>query len=177
MQGGLYKDVTKGKMMPEFEAAALALQEGQVGPELVETSYGFHIIKLERKLGKKAGTEGETYDVRHILVMTLFKDPDKPNAREMPVKDYVHSKLETEKEKALMDKIVAANNVSVPDDFTVPEITDEQMKQMRQQQMQQMQQMQPPPGTDGAGPPAANSKPGKPDAKKPEPKKPETPKK
>ena len=168
MQGGIYKDVVKGKMMPEFEAAALALQEGQVSPDLVETAYGFHIIKLERKLGKKAGSEGETYDVRHILISTGFKDPDKPNSRDMPAKDYVHSKLETEKEKAMMDQIVASNNVSVPDDFTVPEVTEEQLQQMRQKQMQQMQ---PPPGADIDGPPAANSKPAKPDAKKPEPKK------
>ena len=168
LKGGLYPETTKGKMMPEFEAAALALQEGQVSPDLVETPYGFHIIKLERKLGKKAGSEGETYDVRHILVSTGFKDPDKPNSRDMPAKDYVRSKLETEKEKAMMDQIVAANNVSVPDDFTVPEVTEEQLQQMRQKQMQQMQ---PPPGADVEGPPAANSKPAKPDAKKPEPKK------
>jgi len=41
------------------------------------------------------------------------------------------------------------------------------MQQMKQKQMQQMQQMQPPPGSDVDGPPGANSKPGKPDAKKP----------
>ncbi len=178
MQGGLYADTTKGKMMPEFEAAALALQEGQVSPELVETSYGFHILKLERKLGKKAGSEGETYDVRHILISTGIKDPEKPASREMPAKEFAKSKLESEKEKAMMDQLVAANNVSVPDDFTVPEVTEEQMQQMKQKQMQQMQQMQAPPGGDVDGPPpAANSKPGNPDVKKPEVKKPETPKK
>lgn len=174
MQGGMYKDVTKGKMMPAFEAAALALQEGQVSPDLVETDYGFHIIKLERKLGKKAGTEGETYDVRHILVSTGITDPEKPAARAVPAKEFAKSKLEAEKEKAMMDQLVAANNVSVPEDFTVPEVTEEQMQQMRQKQMQQMQ---PPPGADTDEPPPANSKPGKPDAKKPEAKKPETPKK
>jgi len=59
--------------MPEFEAAALALQEGQVSPELVETSYGFHIIKLERKLGKKAGSDAETYDVRQHFDLDGYK--------------------------------------------------------------------------------------------------------
>ncbi|MEP6947350.1 MAG: peptidylprolyl isomerase [Acidobacteriota bacterium] len=172
-QGGLYKDVAKGKMMPAFEQGALALQEGQIAPDLIETDYGYHIIKLERKLGKKEGSDGETYDVRHILISTGFKDPDKPNAREMPIKDYVRGKLEAEKEKALIDDIVAKNNISVPTDFTVPEVTEEQMQQMKQKQMQQMQQMQPPPGAD------TDADQGKPGAKpaKPEPAKPEVKKK
>ncbi|MGH9948037.1 MAG: peptidylprolyl isomerase, partial [Pyrinomonadaceae bacterium] len=48
-QGGLYANVTKGKMVPEFEVAALALEQGQIAPNLVDTDYGFHIIKLEKK--------------------------------------------------------------------------------------------------------------------------------
>jgi parvulin-like peptidyl-prolyl isomerase len=187
LQGGIYKDVTKGKMMPAFEAGALALQEGQVGPDLVETDYGFHIIKLERKLGPspkkdaKAGPAptGDTYDVRHILISTGFKDPDKPGmppAREMPLKDYVRGKIETEKEKTMLDDIVARNNVSVPTDFTVPEVTEQQMQEMKQKQMQQMQQMQQPgpggPNDVDAGEPDAPIDNGKPPAsKKPAPKK------
>lgn len=178
MQGGLYKDVPKGRMVAPFEAAALALQPGQVAPELVETDFGYHIIKLERKLepGKEKDKDGkatETYDVRHILFSTGVKDPDNPSARETPVKDYVRTKLEAEKEKKVIDDIVAANNVTVPDDFTVPAVTDEQLQQMKkQQQMQQMQQGMPP-GADPDGPPPPTSgKPGaKPEAKKPDVKK------
>ena len=178
MQGGLYKDVPKGRMVAPFEAAALALQPGQVAPELVETDFGYHIIKLERKLepGKEKDKDGkatETYDVRHILFSTGVKDPDNPSARETPVKDYVRTKLEAEKEKKVIDDIVASNNVTVPDDFTVPAVTDEQLQQMKkQQQMQQMQQGMPP-GADPDGPPPPTSgKPGaKPEAKKPDVKK------
>ena len=178
-QGGLYKDVPKGRMVAPFEAAALALEPGQVSPELVETDFGFHIIKLERKLspseskdpktGNGSGTAtGDTYDVRHILISTGFKDPDNPTAREAPVKDYVRNKLETDKEKKVLDEIVAANNVQVPDDFTIPEVSDEQLQQMKQkQQMQQMQQGMPP-GAELDGP---GAKPEKPDAKKPTKKK------
>lgn len=185
-QGGLYKDVPKGRMVAPFETAALALESGQVSPELVETDFGFHIIKLERKLSPSANKDaksepgappatGETYDVRHILISTNFKDPDKPQAREMPVKEYVRGKLEEEKEKKLLDEIVAANNITVPDDFTVPTITEEQLKQM--QQRQQMPPMSGAPGgpgvpggVNGPGTPGG-PKPAKPEAKKPEPKK------
>jgi len=134
LQGGLYKDIAKGRMVAPFEQAALALEPGQISPELVETDFGFHIIKLERKLEPKDenGTKTETYDARHILISTGYKDPDNPTGREMPVKDYVRNKLETEKEKNLIDTLVAQNNVQVPDDFTVPELSPEQMEQMKQ---------------------------------------------
>ena len=130
-QGGIYKDVPKGRMIPAFEAAALALEPGQVASDLVETDFGFHIVKLERKLEKKG--EEETYDVRHILISTGVKDEKNPSpmARETPVKEYVRAKIEEEKEKKLLEEIVARNHVQVPDDFTVPEITDEQLKEMQ----------------------------------------------
>lgn len=39
----------KGDMVPEFEAAAYSLKKGEVDPILVETQFGFHIIKLTDK--------------------------------------------------------------------------------------------------------------------------------
>jgi hypothetical protein len=185
MQGGLYKDVPKGRMVAPFEQAALGLEAGQVASELVPTDFGFHIIKLERKLGPSANKEekakpaapgapapsGDTYDVRHILISTNVKDPDNPTAREAPVKEFVRSKLEEEKEKALIDKIVAENHVSVPEDFTVPEVSEEEMQKMRQKQMMQQLPQNMPPGGEEEEPGA------KPEGKKPEPKKPEPKKK
>ena len=167
-QGGLYKDVPKGRMVAPFEAAALALEPGQVAPELVETDFGFHIIKLERKLEKVGSAAEETYDARHILISTGVKDPENPTAREAPVKDYAREKLETEKEKTLLDEIVAANNVQVPADFDVPQLTPEQLQQMQQKPQMQMPPQGMPPGEED-GPPAPKS--AKPEAKKPEPKK------
>jgi parvulin-like peptidyl-prolyl isomerase len=161
-QGGLYKEVTKGQMVPAFEKAALSLEPGQVAPELVETDYGFHIIKLERKGPTKGedGKEEETYDARHILISTGYKDPENPMGREMPVKMYVRQKLETEKEKKVLDDIIAANHIEVPEDFSVPEVTDEQIQEM----MKNRQQPQMDLGEDGEEPPP-------PPSKKPAPKK------
>jgi Parvulin-like peptidyl-prolyl isomerase len=153
-QGGFYGDNAKGKMVPQFEQAALALEPGQVTPELVETDYGFHIIKLERKGMKKdaTGKEADTYDARHILISTGYKDPENPMAREVPAKVFVRQKLEKEKQKAMIDDLIAKNGVSVPEDFTVPEVTDAQIEEaMKKQQQQQEQQMEMQGGPGGPG--------------------------
>ncbi len=152
-QGGIYKDVTKGKMVKPFEEAALALQPGQVSPNLVETDFGYHIIKLEKKGEGKdpAGQPTETYDVRHILFSNSYKDPADPEGREMPVKAYVRNKLETEKEKQVLEEIVKNNDVQVPEDFTVPEVSEEQIQEMMKKQQQQNRMPQG--GPDGEGMP------------------------
>ncbi len=114
LNGGLYANVSKGRMIPAFEQAALSLKMGDVADQLVQTEYGYHIIKLEKALGS-AGT----FDVRHILVSTDYADPADPAARH-PLRTFVRSKLKSEKETRLTNEIVARNHISVPDDFTVP---------------------------------------------------------
>ena len=148
-KGGLYENVTMGKMVPAFEQAALALQPGQIADSLVESPFGYHIIKLEKK-GETKGADGQmapTYDVRHILITTTMKDPKNPMGREMPVNDMVKATLEEEKQKQVLDDIVKNNPVEVAEDFDVPQPTAEQLKEMQDQQDQMMkQQMQGGPG-------------------------------
>lgn len=176
-QGGLYKDVTQGRMVKPFEDAALSLQPGQVFPDVVESDYGYHIIKLENKTDTKDanGNPSTKYDVRHILISTGYKDPQNPLAREVPIKQYVRDKIESDKEKQIVDQIVAESGVSVADDYNIPQISDEQIQEMMKKQQGPMM-MQPGAEGDEDAPAAApngkdskDAKDAKPEAKKPAP--------
>jgi hypothetical protein len=120
--GGLYQSVPKGQMVPEFEEAALALEPGQVAPQLVNTAFGFHVMKLERK----GWIPDETYDVRHILITTTVKDPANPNGRETPVRDFVRIKLESEKESVILAKVVADNRIDIAPVPVGPAVAEKQ---------------------------------------------------
>jgi peptidyl-prolyl cis-trans isomerase C len=48
--GGNLGQLTAGSTTPEFEAALRALQPGQTTGALVETRYGFHIVRLDRHI-------------------------------------------------------------------------------------------------------------------------------
>jgi parvulin-like peptidyl-prolyl isomerase len=139
-QGGLYTDVQKGRMVKPFEDAALALDPGQIAPNVVESDFGYHIIKLEKKTDTKdaSGNPTQTYDVRHILIATTTKDPDNPTAREMPVKEFVRQKIEQEREKKMIDDIVANSGVTIAEDFDIPQVTDQQIQDSMKKQQQQM---------------------------------------
>jgi peptidyl-prolyl cis-trans isomerase C len=52
-QGGNLGQISKGQTVPEFEKALMAAEVGIV-PFVIESRYGFHIAKLERKV---AGTQ------------------------------------------------------------------------------------------------------------------------
>jgi peptidyl-prolyl cis-trans isomerase SurA len=72
--GGDLGYVERGKMVPEFEEAAFSLKAGQVSG-IVETEYGYHIIKAEEVLVGKTLNLKETKErIHQILSMQKQKD-------------------------------------------------------------------------------------------------------
>jgi peptidyl-prolyl cis-trans isomerase D len=66
-KGGDLDFFGRGRMVPEFDTAAFALNPGEIS-ELVKTQYGFHIIKL---VEKKGGTSKTIDEVRQQLIDQL----------------------------------------------------------------------------------------------------------
>lgn len=62
-QGGKIA-ASKGMMVPQFEATVFDLKPGEVS-EIVETMYGYHIIKLVSR-------KGDDYTCLHILIMPEY---------------------------------------------------------------------------------------------------------
>ncbi|PQA60305.1 peptidylprolyl isomerase [Siphonobacter curvatus] len=58
--GGLYANVKRGTMVPEFEGAVYRLKPGEMS-DPIDSEYGIHLIKLE-------DIKGEVYTARHILL-------------------------------------------------------------------------------------------------------------
>ena len=120
-KGGLYEKVPKGQMIPAFEKAALALEEGQIAPNLVRTKFGYHIIKLVKKgdSEERGGQKVETYDARHILISTTVKDKDNPMQQEVPLDDFVTNKLKKERQDEILAEILKNNPIEIATDFEV----------------------------------------------------------
>lgn len=58
--GGLMTKVTRGMMVPEFDAVIFNLQEGEISDPF-KTDFGYHIAMMDKRRGQEV-------DVRHILI-------------------------------------------------------------------------------------------------------------
>ncbi len=68
--GGSIGEITRGQMIPEFEDALFALQKsGDISP-IIETDFGYHIIRLDRP----KATKTIPYDEASKIIRELLTD-------------------------------------------------------------------------------------------------------
>jgi peptidyl-prolyl cis-trans isomerase SurA len=74
VEGGYLGFFKRRELVPEYEAASMKLEPGQMSP-IVESQFGFHLIQLiERK--------GDSYSTRHILLKPTTGSADASMAAE-----------------------------------------------------------------------------------------------
>jgi len=95
-KGGDLGYFERGKMVPEFEEAAFALESGEIS-EIVKTQFGYHIIKVE---DKKEGHTDKLEDVRIDIIKSIAEENARIEAYEDAVNAYDAIRQETGFEEA-----------------------------------------------------------------------------
>lgn len=115
-KGGDLGWMPENRLDPTFVKAANQLKPGEIS-EVVQTSFGFHIIKLEGKKTETVdGKPQEMIHTRHILFRDIESNPFGPP---QSPRDKARAAIEKEKAEKVLEDIVARSHVKVPDSYSV----------------------------------------------------------
>ncbi|NQV18083.1 MAG: peptidylprolyl isomerase [Armatimonadetes bacterium] len=110
----------KGMMVKPFEEVAFSLQLGEIS-EVVETGFGFHIIKLEEK-------EGDEIRVRHILKKIEINEDDIFSAENLM--NNILEKLNSGEDFANLATEYSEDDSSAANEGIIGEFTKEEYPEM-----------------------------------------------